>query len=243
MTQSKRVFLSAEWRDLVMLNYEVNPALLSRYVPQGTSLDSFQGKTYVSLVGFRFCRTKLLGRFPIPFHANFEEVNLRFYVRRKNGAEERRGVVFIAEVVPKRAIATTARLLFGENYVCLPMRHRIENNGSLKSAEYQWRVDGEWCRISVKTSGLPQPAVEGSLEQFITEHHWGYSRQRGGGSLEYQVEHVRWKVWATTEARFEGDMSALYGNDLSAVLQRRAESAFVADGSAVLVFRGRKLER
>lgn len=241
MTQSKRVFLSAEWRDLVMLNYEVDPALLSRYVPQGTSLDSFQGKTYVSLVGFRFCRTKLLGRFPIPFHSNFEEVNLRFYVRRNEGGEERRGVVFIAEVVPKRAIATTARLLFGENYVCLPMKHRIENNGSAKSVEYQWRVDSEWCRISVKTSGLPKPAVEESLEQFITEHYWGYSRQRGGGSLEYHVEHVPWKVWATPEARFEGDVSALYGKELSAALQRRAESAFVADGSPVVVFRGKRL--
>lgn len=241
MTQSKRVFLSAEWRDLVMLNYEVDPALLSRYVPQGTSLDSFQGKTYVSLVGFRFCRTKLLGHFPIPVHSNFEEVNLRFYVRRNEGGEERRGVVFIAEVVPKRAIATTARLLFGENYVCLPMKHRIENNGSAKSVEYQWRVDSEWCRISVKTSGLPKPAVEESLEQFITEHYWGYSRQRGGGSLEYHVEHVPWKVWATPEARFEGDVSALYGKELSAALQRRAESAFVADGSPVVVFRGKRL--
>ena len=242
MTQSKRVFLSAEWRDLVMLNYEVDPALLSRYVPQGTSLDSFRGKTYISLVGFQFCRTKLLGRFTIPFHANFEEVNLRLYIRRKEGGEERRGVVFIAEVVPKRAIATTARVLYGENYVCLPMRHKIESNGSAKSVEYQWGVDGEWCKMSVKTSGPPKSAEEGSLEQFITEHYWGYSMQRGGGSLEYRVEHVPWEVWATTEARFEGDASALYGKELSAVLQRHAESAFVADGSPVLVFCGRQLE-
>jgi uncharacterized protein YqjF (DUF2071 family) len=238
MTESKRVFLSAEWRDLVMLNYEVDPALLSQYVPPGTSLDSFQGKTYVSLVGFRFCRTKLLGRFPIPFHANFDEVNLRFYVRRKEDGEERRGVVFIAEVVPRRAIATTARALYSENYVCLPTKHRIESSGTV---EYLWRVDGEWCRISVTTSGLPRPAADGSLEQFITEHYWGYSRQQGGGSMEYRVEHVPWKVWAATEARFEGNVSALYGEEFAAVVQRRPESALVADGSSVLVFRGRQL--
>lgn len=235
------MFLSAEWRDLVMLNYEVDPALLSHYVPQGTTLDSFQGKTYVSLVGFRFCRTKLLGRFPIPFHANFDEVNLRFYVRRKDG-EERRGVVFIAEVVPKRAIAATARVLYGENYVRLPMKHRIESSGLAQSIEYRWRAGGEWCRISVKTSGLPQPAMDGSLEQFITEHYWGYSRQRGGGSMEYQVKHVPWKVWATTESHFEGDVSALYGKDLSAILQRRPESALAADGSPVIVYKGNRLQ-
>src|SRR5260370_15712914 len=118
MSPPKRVFLSAEWRDLVMLNYEVEPGLLKRYVPPGTTLDSFQRRTYISLVGFRFCRTKLLGRFPVPFHTDFDEVNLRFYVRRNEGGEDRRGVVFIAEVVPTCAIAATARLIYGENYIC-----------------------------------------------------------------------------------------------------------------------------
>ena len=121
-----RVFLSAEWRDLVMLNYEVEPELLKPYVPAGTTLDSFKGRTYLSLVGFQFRHTRLLGRFPIPFHVNFDEVNLRVYVRRKEGSDDRRGVVFIAEVVPRRAIATTARILYGENYRYRPMRHRIE---------------------------------------------------------------------------------------------------------------------
>jgi uncharacterized protein YqjF (DUF2071 family) len=225
-----------------MLNYEVGPGLLSRYVPSGTSLDSFQGKTYISLVGFRFCRTKLLGRFPVPFHADFDEVNLRFYVRRKVGSEERRGVVFIAEVVPRRAIATTARVLYGENYVCLPMRHKIETNGSGNTVEYQWRVDGQWCRIFAQTADLPKQAAEGSLEQFITEHYWGYSTQRSGASLEYHVSHDPWKVWAATSAGFEGEASTLYGTDLAAVLQRRPNSAFVADGSPVIVFRGNRLE-
>ena len=125
MSQSRRVFLSAEWQDVVMLNYEVEPTLLSPYIPPGTALDSFKGRTYVSLVGFQFRHTRLLGRFPVPLHVNFEEVNLRFYVRRREGTDDRRGVVFIAEVVPRRAIATIARLIYGENYTRLPMRHNI----------------------------------------------------------------------------------------------------------------------
>ena len=123
MAESKRVFLSAEWRDLVMLNYEVEPSLLGRYVPPGTLLDSFNGRTYISLVGFRFCSTRLVGYFPVPLHMNFDEVNLRFYVRRKERDDDRRGVAFISEVVPRRAIATTARLVYGENYSCLPIRN------------------------------------------------------------------------------------------------------------------------
>ena len=104
----RRVFLSAEWRDLVMLNYEVDPALLHRYVPRGVELDVFDRRSFASLVGFRFLRTKLLGVLAVPFHTNFDEVNLRFYVRRREGEENRRGVVFIRELVPHFAIARLA---------------------------------------------------------------------------------------------------------------------------------------
>jgi uncharacterized protein len=225
-----------------MLNYEVEPGLLDQYVPPGTVLDSFKGRTYVSLVGFRFCHTKLLGRFPVPFHTNFEEVNLRFYVRRREGSDDRRGVVFIAEVVPRRAIATIARLIYGENYTYLPMKHRIETAQLNKTVEYQWQVgDNQWCRLTAQTSGLPTHPQEGSLEQFITEHYWGYSIRRTGNALEYHVSHVPWRVWATADARFEGEVSALYGHELSTVLHRRPDCAFVADGSPVIVFRGNRV--
>jgi uncharacterized protein len=246
MPQSKQVFLTAEWRDLVILNYEVDPSLLRRYIPFGTSLDSFQGKTYISLVGFRFCRTKLLGCFPVPFHADFEEVNLRFYVRRKNegknkneeSGEERRGVVFIAEIVPRRAIATTARLVYGENYKCLPMKHRIEVEACRYTTEYHWAVGRQWCKLSAQTTGPPSHSSPGSLEQFITEHYWGYSSQKAGGCLEYHVSHVPWEVWTATTAAFEGDASTLYGRELGVVLERSPDCAFVANGSPVTVFRG-----
>lgn len=242
MPSSKRAFLSAEWRDLVMLNYEVEPDLLNRYVPPGTILDSFKGRTYLSLVGFRFCRTKLLGCFPVPFHTDFDEVNLRFYVHRKEGSDDRRGVVFIAEVVPRRAIAATARLVYGENYTYLPMRHRIETERLNMTAEYQWQVGGQWCRLSAQTVDVPTHPQEGSLEQFITEHYWGYSTQRTGGCIEYHVSHVPWQVWATTKAGFEGDSSVLYGRELATVLQRRPDCAFVADGSPVIVFAGKRVQ-
>jgi uncharacterized protein YqjF (DUF2071 family) len=110
-----RIFLAAEWRNLVMLNYRVDPGILERFVPRGTAVDSFQGSTYISVVGFQFLRTRLFGRLAIPFHANFDEVNLRFYVRRKEGEEARRGVVFVKEIVPRRAIAAVARFSYGEN--------------------------------------------------------------------------------------------------------------------------------
>ena len=224
-----------------MLNYEVDPSLLNEYVPTGTVLDSFAGRTYLSLVGFRFCNTKLFGSLPIPFHTDFDEVNLRFYVRRNEGSENRRGVVFIAEIVPKQAIAKTARLIYGENYVCLPMKHHICTDGSKKTVEYQWRVKNQWCHLTAQAMGAPEQPREESLEQFITEHYWGYSAQRDGGSIEYHVSHVPWQVWVSATAGFEGDASELYGIELGRVLQGQPSSALIAEGSPVTVFRGRKL--
>ena len=235
----ERVFLSAEWRNLVMLNYEVDPALVVRHVPRGTELHAFEGRVYVSLVGFQFLRTKLFGFVPLPFHANFDEVNLRFYVKRREGDEERRGVVFLREIVPRFAVAQLARFAYGENYVSHPMRHTVHLNGAGITAEYQWRLEREWCSLRAEASGTPAYAAEGSVEQFITEHYWGYSAQRNGGCIEYNVSHVPWRVWRSSAARFEGNVESLYGAELGRVLRRAPDSAFIAEGSPVAVFAGR----
>jgi uncharacterized protein YqjF (DUF2071 family) len=238
---AERVFLSAEWRDLVMLNYEVDPRLLSPYVPPGTELDSFRGKTFVSLVGFRFLRTKLLGFLTIPFHSNFDEVNLRFYVRRQEGATVRRGVVFLREIVPRRAIANVARLVYGEHYTRHPMRHSIDREGACYAAKYEWQFDGRWCHLFARATGIPGTPLEGSLEQFITKHFWGYSRKRDGVCFEYYVAHEPWRVWMANSAGFEGDGDTLYGSGFGRVLAREPDSAFLADGSSVQVFLGGRI--
>jgi len=235
------IFLSAEWRDLVMLNFEVDPGLLRSHVPPGTELDSFGGKTFVSLVGFRFLRTRLFGILPIPFHSNFDEVNLRFYVRRQEGAALRHGVVFIREIVPRRAIANVARLVYGENYTRHPMRHSITTNGSSLNAEYGWQFDGRWCCLCAEASGSPAHPADGSLEQFITEHYWGYTARPGRDSLEYHVTHEPWRVWTADSACFDGDAAALYGQGFGSVLSRKPDSAFIAEGSTVQVFMGRRI--
>ncbi len=224
-----------------MLNYAVDPKLLCQYVPPGTEMDSFGGKTYVSLVGFRFINTKMFGSFNIPFHSNFLEANLRFYVRREKDGEQRRGVVFISEIVPRQAIALTARLVYGENYSCVPMKSRVETKHESITSEYRWRIGGEWCVLVAEACGVPTYPDEGTLEQFITEHYWGYSSQGRGGSLEYRVAHVPWRVWRATRATFDGNCSALYGNDLATAICRPPDCAFIADGSPVQVRRGQNL--
>ena len=229
------IFLTAEWRSLVMANYAIDPAVLAAHLPRGVELDLWQGEALVSMVGFLFLRTRVLG-VPVPFHQDFEEVNLRFYVRRQTRDGWQRGVVFIREIVPKWAIATVARVVYNEPYVALPMRHRVP--GGAGQYEFGWRFRGQWCAVGAETSGEPAPLAAGSAEEFIFEHYWGYTRQRDGGTVEYQVEHAQWRVWQTSRRWLEGDLGALYGAPFGEALAQQPRSAFVAEGSPVLVRRG-----
>lgn len=231
-------FLSAEWRYLVMLNYAVDPAVLRPLVPRGTELDAWGGTTFVSVVGFLFQDTRLLG-IPIPFHRDFEEVNLRFYVGRQGPEGWRRGVTFIKEIVPRRAIATVANAVYNERYVALPMRHRVERAAGI--AEYGWRHGGRWHSVGARFSGEPRPLTPGSEAEFITEHYWGYTAQRDGGTVEYRVEHPSWNVWDATDAALDCDVAAFYGPQFAEALASPPTSAFVADGSPITVRRARRI--
>lgn len=238
MTASK--FLTAEWRHLAMLNFEVDPKVLLPFVPAGTELDQWHGRDFISVVGFMFLNTRVFG-IPIPFHCNFEEVNLRFYVRRKASDGWRRGVVFVKEIVPRAAIALTARVVYGENYVAVPMSHAIEdeNAGSNpRRVSYCWRFRGRENRIELTVQGDSAEAPEGSDAEFITEHYWGYARRRGGRTMEYRVEHPRWRIARASAARLDCDVEGLYGKQFVEFLNAPAASAFLADGSDVTVFRG-----
>jgi uncharacterized protein len=241
ITGPERPFLTAEWRYLAMLNYEVDPQLLNQFVPQGTELDRWNGSVFVSLVGFRFLRTRVRD-LAIPFHCNFNEVNLRLYVRRREGQEVRRGVVFIREIVPRRTIAFVARTVYNENYVALPMAHEIRSLGDDRlRVSYRWRNGDNWSGVTLETEGNSELPCEGSVEQFISEHYWGYAAQPDGGCVEYRVTHPSWRVWQVRQSAFEGDAERMYGKEFAAVLENKPHSAFLAEGSAVTVMRGRRL--
>ena len=226
-----------------MLNYEIDPKVLQPLVPAGTELDDWRGRTFVSIVGFLFVDTRVLG-VPIPYHRNFEEVNLRFYVRRKVSEGWRRAVVFIKEIVPRIAIACVARYLYGENYVALPMQHSIrpenDTRAGPRNISYSWWFRGAENRMEVTVGGYPEDVADGSSAAFITEHYWGYARRRGGRTTEYRVEHPRWRVLEATAARLDCDVAGLYGGQFVEFLQSPA-SAFLADGSEVTVFKGATL--
>ena len=228
-----------------MLNYEIDPAILTPFVPRGTELDIWQGRHHVSIVAFRFLHTRVRG-IPIPFHRNFDEINLRFYVRRDVSGERRRGVVFIKEVVPRRAIAAVARWVYNENYVACPTDSSIDlpDGESAGSVVFSWRPKGmDRFTASVNVAGQPRVLTPQSEAEFITEHFWGYAAQRDGSTVEYQVEHPSWQIWPGLEPALTGPVGTFYGSRFAATLSQAPRSAFVANGSDVIVRQGRHLPR
>ena len=168
-------FLNAEWRKLALANYEIDPKILADDLPYGTELDLWNGKCYLSLVGFMFVNTRMLG-IKIPWHVNFEEVNLRFYVKRNMPDGWRRGVVFIKEIVPKPALAIVANTLYREHYQSMPMNHSWIMEKDYLEVEYAWRKKRQWQYFRVRTHSQVVSLAKGSEAEFITEHYWGYTK-------------------------------------------------------------------
>jgi uncharacterized protein YqjF (DUF2071 family)/predicted DCC family thiol-disulfide oxidoreductase YuxK len=238
--QPRDHFLSAHWNDLIFFNYQVPPEILEPYLPKGTKLDLWQGKALVSLVGFDFRRTLVLG-LSIPFHKDFEEVNLRFYVTHiaetAKGDELRRGVVFVAELVPRLAIATIAKVFYNENYKSAPMSH-VRRNDFLR---YSWKTPWGECSFQTDLLGEAKPAQSGSVDEFITEHYWGYAAQRDGSTVEYEVDHPKWDLWPLANPQVLGPIEKVYGEAFAPYLKNPL-SVCVAVGSQVRVFAGTKIE-
>lgn len=219
-----------------MANYEVDPSLLAGRLPAGTDLDLSDGKCFVSLVGFMFLDTRVLG-LPIPFHVNFEEVNLRFYNKRELPGETRRAVCFVKEIVPRYAIATVARVLYGEPYECWQMDHeRTETTVS-----YGWSKGGKKNRLSVEIDESVGVPGEGSHGEFIIEHYWGYTTRSGGRVDEYKVEHPKWELFSVKNEVIDVDFGVTYGPEFAFLAGEKPYSVLLAKGSEVSVYKGARI--
>lgn len=238
---STNTFLTAEWRKLAMAQYPVEPAALAPYLPAGVELDLFRGRCYVSLVGFMFEKVRLKG-VPIPFHTRFEEVNLRFYVQRQDAdGTWRRGVVFVRELVPLPAITIVANTFYEEPYATVPTRNAILHTARELSVAYEWKYRGEWHSIRVDAAPLPVAIEAGSVEEFITEHYWGFTKRSDGGTSQYEVKHPSWVVYPVRKYTIDADFGALYGPLFAGLNDAEPESVLLAEGSAVSVDSGSRL--
>lgn len=222
-----------------MISFEIDPGLLAPLVPAGTTLDSYHGRTLVTLVGLRFLNLRVAG-IPVPGFQDFDQVNFRFYVRRQAGAEIRRGVVFIKEIVPSLSMAFAARLLMNERYVAAPMRHEI-TGGEQDHVVFEWQLADRWNRLRACRGGPAAVPSPDSLESFVAGRAWGYSRQPDGSTFELSVEHPAWAIARAADASVDCDIAAVFGPQFAAPLTQPPVSAFIAVGSETVIYPLRRL--
>ena len=235
-----KVFLSAAWRNLIMANYVVDASLLKRFLPCRTELDTFNGEHYISLVAFLFQNVKLRS-IAFPFHTNFEEVNLRFYVRYKENNVWKRGVVFMKEIVPRRMISFIANTLYGENYSTHKMKHEWKETKNEFLINYEWKTGREWNHISCIAEKEAETISANTAEEFITEHYWGYTFISKSCTGIYEVIHPKWRIYKVKSYDIVCNAKKLYGEEFEQTLHQTPQSVFLADGSEIKVMKGTKI--
>jgi uncharacterized protein YqjF (DUF2071 family) len=229
------LFLKARWENIIMVNYEINPQILLPYLPKGVELDLFNGKCYISLVGFMFKNTKLF-TIPIPFFGSFEEINLRFYVIRKENGEKKRGVVFINETIPYPIVAWMANKLYNEHYTVVPTKHKYEFSAEKQKIKFDWKLQNKWNSIHVESNISAKNLEENTLEKFIYEHYYGYTKVNEKTTEEYKLQHPSWKTYEVSTHKIDCDFTAMYGEDFSVLSKTQPESVYIAEGSDVGIY-------
>ena len=227
-------FLKAKWRYLIMANYPIGTEAIAPYLPYSVQPDLWNGKAYVSLVGFLFQDTRLFG-VPIPLLGTFEEVNLRLYVVRQHGNEARRGVVFINETVPYAPVAWLANKLYKEHYTAVKTTRNIREDGNQLHVDFQWQAGNRWNSIGITAIGTPEPMPTNSFEEYIFEHYYGYTAIAPGITEEYTIAHPRWQLYPTINPRIDCDFEATYGAAFACLNHTPPTGVYLAEGSGVAV--------
>lgn len=233
--------LRAEWNNIIMANYVVPEELLLPLIPYKTRLDLFEGESYVTLAAFMFLNTEMLG-FNIPFHSNFEEVALRFYVRSNNPLSEQRGVVFIKEIVPKYAISLLANTFFGQKYTTLKMKSFHRDAGDTMETGYEWKYQNKWNKIMAKTGKRSTPIQQNNFNEFIADHYFGYRKYGETKTYQYEVEHKLWDTFNVHNYSVECDFGSLFGNEFSILNEIKPKSVFMLKGSEIRIHQRKLLE-
>lgn len=228
------IFLKADWKNIIMANYAVPANVLAPYLPHGTALDVYNGQAWVSLVGFLFKNTKLFN-IPIPYFGNFEEVNLRFYVTRKDGDTIKRGVVFINETIPYKPVAWLANKLYKEHYTTVPTKHTVAYQAETKTIDYFWKKNKQWMQLGVTAATIPVPMPPQSFEAFIYEHYFGYTKVNDHTTEEYKINHPTWKIHNVVKANINCNFESMYGPDFAFLQNQQPHNVFMAEGSAISV--------
>lgn len=230
--KNEKVFLTAEWKNLVLFNFAVPDEVLKPYLPKDCTLDYWNGSAYISFVAFQFLNTRVLN-IKWPGFTHFPEINLRFYIKHHG----RRGVCFIREYVPSKLVAQIARSLYHEPYLATPIKAHIEQQSSEIKARYEITKYDSIYSAQVIASPEPIQCSIDSEAHFFKEHELGVGKDPQGQTYKYEVHHPVWKTFKIKSYNLNLHWHSLYGEGFSFLQDRQANSVFFAEGSEIKVFK------
>lgn len=232
---TEKIFLTARWENLVIISYKISPDLLQPHMPKGFEPDTIDGNAFVSVVAFVFADTKVKG-IKVPFNVNFPEINLRFYVKNN----EKRGVVFIREFVPKIFIPVIANTFYNENYRYIPMESKVSINGIIK-LNHTIELNNKSYSITAEAENKPYTPATNSTEHFFKEHEWGFGITKKNETMIYKVEHPVWEVYPLIKFEHTFNFAEIYGHEWESLDSEKPYNIAFAKGSPVKVFHGHLL--
>jgi hypothetical protein len=125
--------------------------------------------------------------------------------------------------------------LYKEHYAAIPTKSLIVNGESAKNIKYEWKINNKWNHIAVNAAKENEQILPGSVEEFIFEHYYGYTKINSQLSQEYKVNHPRWQVHKVIDYSIHCDFKSMYGNDFSFLRNQQPDSVIIAQGSPVSV--------
>ncbi len=218
-----------------MISYRLEPGMLEPFLPPGCVLDMIDGGAFASLIAFDFTDTRVLG-IRWPGFVRFPEINLRFYVRHRDGDTDQRGVCFIREFVPQRTVACLARWIYNEPYRVASLHSDVQTAGETIRVRHTMTVNGSSNSVEVVGSTTPTCPGPGSTECFFKEQQWGFGTSRCGRLIRYKVLHPVWNIYPVQSHELHWDWQAVYGPHWAPMQNMQPMSVILAAGSAVEVF-------
>ena len=229
-----RIFLKANWLRLASANYVVDPSILEKHIPNGTVLEAHNGKYFVSLVAFRYCETRLLN-VRVPYHNIFEEINLRFYVKREiTPGNWRSEVAFTKLFFPKTALTLVAKHIYKENYETKKMRHNWSDNGNELFTSYGLKKN-RWHSFDLVSDKKSSPIFSNTSEDFFSKHYWGTSKINRKSCTIYKIDHPVWESHKVLRSNISFDFNTVFGAEFKHLTNTEPDSTHLFNGSKVLV--------
>jgi uncharacterized protein YqjF (DUF2071 family) len=183
--------LFQRWEHLLFAHWPMPPATIRRLVPDGLTIDTFDGQAWVSVVPFSMHAIHPRYVPPVPWLSSFLELNVRTYVTH----DGKPGVWFTSLDAANPLGVWLGRNVYHLPYFNATMRLRDDGNTIQYTSRRTHRgaTPGDFVGRYHPTSD-PFQAEPGSLDHFLVERYCLYAQDKQDGLYRGDIHHTPWSL-------------------------------------------------